>query len=228
MNPRLLALCLVVAAGVTLPGTLGCGQAPGTASGEGREIVLPPPVTEGGMSLPEAIAKRRSVRQFTEEALTLDQISQLAWAGQGITDPTRQFRAAPSAGATYPLELYLFTAEGVFRYVPKGHKLVQLGTQDRRRELAAAALGQDFVRQAPLDFVITAVYERTSARYGDRAERYVHMEIGHVAENILLQAVALGLGAVPVGALQEQAISDLLGLRSAETPLYIIPVGHPQ
>jgi SagB-type dehydrogenase family enzyme len=228
MNPRLLAFCLVVVVGTTLPGTLGCGQGTGTASGEGREIVLPPPVTEGGMSVPEAIAKRRSVRQFTQEALTLEQISQLAWAAQGITDPVRQFRAAPSAGATYPLELYLFTAEGVFRYVPKDHKLVQLGAQDRRRELAAAALGQDFVRQAPLDFVITAIYERTSARYGGRAERYVHMEIGHVAENILLQAVALGLGAVPVGALREQAISDLLDLPSGETPLYIVPVGHPQ
>ncbi len=226
MKTRLIILCLVMAASVTLPGTLGCGQ--GTASGEGREIVLPPPVTEGGMSLPEAIAKRRSVRHFTQQTLTLDQISQLAWAGQGITDPIRQFRAAPSAGATYPLELYLFTAEGVFRYLPKGHKLIQLGTQDQRRELALAALGQDFVRQAPLDFVITAVYARTSGKYGERAERYVHMEVGHVAENILLQAVALGLGAVPVGALREQAISDLLDLPSGETPLYIVPVGHPR
>lgn len=226
MSPKLLALCLVVAAGTTLPGTLGCGQT--TASPRAREIALPAPSTEGGMSVSAAIAKRRSVREFTAEQLTLEQISQLAWAAQGITDPVREFRASPSAGATYPLEMYLFTAEGVFRYIPKGHKLVQLREDDLRRDLSVAALGQDSVRQAPLDFVITAVYARTSAKYGDRAERYVHMEVGHVAENILLQAVALGLGAVPVGALHEQGITDLLDLPSEETPLYIVPVGHPR
>jgi SagB-type dehydrogenase family enzyme len=226
MNARMLISCLVVAAGTTLPGTLGCGQT--TASPGIREIALPKPSTEEGMSLSAAIAKRRSVREFTAQKLTLEQISQLAWAAQGITDPVREYRTSPSAGATYPLELYLFTAEGVFHYVPKGHKLIQVREEDLRRDLSVAALGQDFVRRAPLDFVITAVYARTSAKYGDRAERYVHMEVGHVAQNILLQAVALGLGAVPVGALHEQGVSDLLDLPSGETPLYIVPVGHPR
>jgi SagB-type dehydrogenase family enzyme len=179
------------------------------------------------MPLSEAIAKRRSVRSYTDEALTLQEISQLAWAGQGITEPERGLRAAPSAGATYPIELYLFTPEGVFRYVPQGHRLLQLSDQDGRSDLSKAALGQQCVAAAPLSFVVTAVVARTSEKYGERAERYVQLEAGHVAENIALQAVALGLGSVPVGAFRDAAITDLLALPAGETPLYVLPVGHP-
>jgi SagB-type dehydrogenase family enzyme len=225
MKMRLLILCVIVAAGFALPGTVGCGQ---TASGGGPEVSLPPPTTAGGMGVAEAIAKRRSVRQFTQEALTMEEVSQLAWAAQGITEPEKGLRAAPSAGALYPLELYLFTKDGVFHYLPKGHKLVQLSAKDKRGELSAAALGQSCVRQAALAFAVTGVFGRTEAKYGKRSSQYVYMEAGHAAQNIHLQAVALGLGSVPVGALQEKAVADILGLSSEETPLYIIPVGHPR
>ena len=164
MKTRLLILCVLVTAGLTLPGTVGCGQG---ASGNGAEVSLPPPTTTGGMGVAEAIAKRRSVREFTKEDLTIEQISQLAWAAQGITEPQRGLRAAPSAGALYPLELYLFTKDGVFHYLPKGHKLEQIGTRDRRHELSLAALGQSSVASAALDFVITAVFARTQAKYGE-------------------------------------------------------------
>ena len=225
MNARLLLLCIVLISGLALPGNVGCGQ---TAAGGGKEVLLPAPKTTGGMALAEAIAKRRSVRAFADKDLTIEQISQLAWAAQGITEPSRGLRAAPSAGATYPLEVYLFTANGVFRYVPQGHKLVQLRDQDQRSDLAKAALGQSSVSAAPLDFVITTVTERTSGKYGERAERYVQLEAGHVAQNVHLQAVALGLGSVPVGAFRDAGVSDLLKLPAGETPLYIIPVGYPQ
>ena len=225
MKARLLVLCVLVMAGLMLHGTLGCGQ---NGSKGGAEMKLPPPLTAGGMGVAEAIAKRRSVRQFTQEALTMEEVSQLAWAAQGITEPERGLRAAPSAGALYPLELYLFTKDGVFRYVPKGHKLIQLSAKDTRAELSAAALGQSSVREAALAFVLTGVFTRTEAKYGKRSSQYVYMEAGHAAQNIHLQAVALGLGSVPVGALQEKAVADVLGLSSEETPLYIVPVGHPR
>ena len=125
------------------------------------------------------------------------------------------------------MELYLVTKDGLFRYLPDGHKLQQLSDQDLRRELAAAALQQESVRFAPLDIVITAVYERTRRRYRDRAERYVILEAGHVAQNIHLQAVALGLGSVPVGAFRDERVSEVLGIPAEEAPLYIIPVGVP-
>ncbi len=227
MNAKPLLIPMLIAGSICLPGGLGCGQ--GTTGGKAAgasEIVLPPPSTEGQVSIEETLAKRRSVRRFLAEDLTLEQIGQLAWAAQGVTSE-RGFRTAPSAGALYPLELYLLTKDGVFRYIPKGHKLVRLSQEDKRNQLAEAAYRQSFVGDAPLDFVITGVYARTSAKYGDRAVRYVHIEVGHVAENVHLQAVALGLGSVPVGAFTDEAVSNILGLSAEEAPLYIIPVGHP-
>lgn len=225
MDWRGLVIVGLICVAVLVAGALGCSQtaAPG---GSEAEIALPPPHTESDFSVEEALAQRRSIRQFTREELTVQEIGQLSWAAQGITKPETGFRTAPSAGATYPLELYLFTEDGVFHYVPDGHKLVGVSGTDERRALAAAALGQPWVAEAPLDFVITAVCERTSGKYGDRAERYVHMEAGHVAENIHLQAVALGLGSVPVGAFRDAEVGALLDLPSGESPLYIIPVGH--
>ncbi len=230
MNANLTTICILTA-GLLISATLGCGEAgsPNSAQGNpsGKEIVLPPPVTTGGMSLAEAISKRRSVRHFTSEPLTIEQISQLAWAAQGITDPATGHRAAPSAGATYPLELYLLTKDGVFHYLPQGHKLVRLSDRDRRDDLSKAALGQSSVSQAPLDIVIAAVFSRTEAKYKDRARQYVYLEAGHAAENIVLQGVALGLGSVTVGAFRDQAVSEVLELPSDQTPLSVIPVGHP-
>jgi len=140
----------------------------------------------------------------------------------------RGFRAAPSAGATYPIEIRAVTPDGIFRYVPEGHKLIQEKTGDLRRELSQAALSQSFIAEAPCNFVISAVYERTTMRYGERGIRYVHIEVGHAAENIHLQAVALGLGSVPIGAFYDEKVTAVLDLPDNEVPLYIIPVGYPR
>lgn len=193
-------------------------------------VSLPAPPVTGAVSLEEALAHRRSVREFVPGALTLDEISRLAWAAQGATKP--EGRTAPSAGATYPLEVYLVVGEvkglaaGVYRYRPGLHRLEVVADGDIRLPLAAAALGQQWVSRAALVVVIAAAFERTTARYGKRGERYVHMEAGHAAQNLLLEATALGLGATPVGAFSDAEVSRLLRLPGGETPLYLIPVGH--
>lgn len=192
-----------------------------------RVIDLPEPGTTGALSVEAAIEQRRSVRQFTDETLTLAQVGQLAWAAQGITDRSREFRAAPSAGALYPIELYLVTPDGVHHYLPGHHAVEELNGTDRREALQEAALGQEPVGGAPMVMVVTGVFARTAAKYGDRAERYVYMEAGHVAQNVHLQAEALGLGSVPVGAFSDAAVGEALGLPEDHAPLYLIPVGHP-
>jgi SagB-type dehydrogenase family enzyme len=202
-----------------------CGEEK-TAPGDARKK-LPAPDLEGGMSVAEAIAARRSVRVFEPSPLTDEALSQLLFAAQGITDQSRGFRAAPSAGATYPLETWVITAEGVFRYDVSGHALRRISTGDQRGRLSSAALGQKAVAGAPLSIVFTSVDERTERRYGERASRYIAIEAGHAAQNILLQAVALGLGAVPIGAFDEDAIAEVLGCQGEERPLYIIAAGKP-
>jgi len=224
MRPRLLFALLAVALAGGVPAMVSCGGSPAR---EQAETALPAPRTTGKMSLEQAIARRRSIRQFAAKDLTREQVGQLAWAAQGITEPSRGLRTAPSAGATYPMELYLVKRDGVFRYLPNGHRLERVSADDKRAALAQAALGQSSVQEAAVDIVVAAVYERTKRRYGDRAERYVHIEAGHVAQNIHLQAVALGLGSVSVGAFDDAGVSSTLGLPSEQAPLYIIPVGHP-
>jgi len=193
-------------------------------------VSLPVPPMAGTMSLDEALARRRSVREFASGALTLAEISRLVWAAQGITAPER--RTAPSAGATYPLEVYLVAgdvenlAAGVYCYRPDRHRLEKVADGDVRLPLAAAAVDQQWVARAALVVVLVAVFERTTARYGRRGERYVHMEAGHAAQNLLLQAATLGLGATPVGAFDDAEVSRLLHLPVGGTPLYLIPVGR--
>ena len=199
---------------------------PTTAPTSG-EIALPAPRLTGETSLEEAIAGRRSAREFTDEPLARQDVSQLLWAAQGITDP-RGLRAAPSAGALYPLEIYVVLAEGAYHYLPQRHAIQLLSESDLRGDLWNAGLRQDALRQAPTIFVIAAVYERTEAKYGERAERYVELEAGHAAQNLLLQAVALELGAVPIGAFYDEQVRAALGLPGDYRPLYLIPVGHPQ
>jgi SagB-type dehydrogenase family enzyme len=199
-------------------------QMPADVPGSG-ETILPSPRLEGEMSLEEAIARRRSVREFGVEPLSWEEISQLLWSAQGITDP-RGLRAAPSAGALYPLEVYVAVAEGAYHYLPQKQALKLVTERDLRHDLWEAGLRQDVLRQAPAIFVIAAVYERTEAKYGDRAERYVQMEAGHAAQNLLLQAVALDLGAVSIGAFYDEQVADALGLPADHRPLYLIPVGH--
>jgi SagB-type dehydrogenase family enzyme len=189
---------------------------------------LPPARTDGPLSLETCLRQRRSIRSFTEEALSLDEIGQLLWAAQGITDE-RGLRAAPSAGALYPLEVYGVTREGVFHYDPGQHAIIARVDEDLRQSLSQAALGQEAIAEAPLIVVITAVYERTEGKYGSqRGPRYVHLEAGHVAQNVLLEAVALGLGAVPIGAFDDLRVQGVLGLPPEHLPLYLIPVGHPR
>jgi SagB-type dehydrogenase family enzyme len=189
---------------------------------------LPPPSASGQLTLEEALAQRRSVRAFSEETLTLGQISQLLWAAQGITDPAG-LRTAPSAGGRFPLEVYAITADGVYHYEPDGHLLIRHRAGTTQHDLYAATVNQDSVRDAPLVILVAGVYGRTAERYGEeRSPRYVHLEAGHAAQNILLQAVSLELGAVPIGAFYEETLQEILALPEGHQPLYLIPVGHPK
>ncbi len=209
----------------------GCGPAPSApapTADANAVIPLPSPALTGSLSLEEALARRRSVREFDATPLTTAELGQLLWAAQGITHE-RGFRTAPSAGALYPLEIYVVTGDGIFHYEPQGHRLTQLSSGDSRKPLQGAALGQEAVGQAPAVFVIAAVYERTAKKYGaDRSPRYVHLEAGHAAQNLLLEAVALGLGAVPIGAFDDEEVQQVLGLPADHRPLYLIPAGRPK
>jgi SagB-type dehydrogenase family enzyme len=190
-------------------------------------IALPEPRTTSSASLEAVLRSRRSIRVFHDEALSRDEIGQLLWAAQGITDEGSGHRASPSAGALYPLEAYAVGPEGVFHHLPRGHRIERVLQGDLRAALARAALGQSAIELASVSVVLTGVVARTSAKYGDRAERFVHIEAGHAAQNILLQATALGLGAVPIGGFDDEDVRALLALPIDEQPLYIIAVGKP-
>ncbi|MGB9720003.1 MAG: SagB/ThcOx family dehydrogenase [bacterium] len=176
-------------------------------------------------SLENCIQRRRSIRNFQNKELAIEQISNLLWSAQGITDSVMEFRAVPSAGATYPLEIFLAKKDGLFRYIVDGHKLKKEQDVDLRRDIARAALNQMFIADAGVVIIITAVYKRTAWRYGEKAYRYINNEVGHCAQNIHLEAVALGLGSVPIGAFNDEKIKKLLKLEEEE-PLYIVPVGY--
>lgn len=191
-----------------------------------KTIKLPEPKSIGKMSVEEAILRRRSERSFQPAELTAEQISQLLWAAQGITDKSWGFRAAPSAGALYPLYLYILKSDGVFQYIPDGHKLVQISAEDRRPSLVRASLGQTYIGEAPLVIVIAGNFRITEAKYGQRSYRYVNMEVGHVAENIHLQAVAMGMVSVPIGAFWDDVVAKTLELPETQDPYYIVPVGY--
>ncbi len=183
------------------------------------------------MTLEEALKLRRSIRNFRKGPLTLDELGRLLWAAQGRTG-NREFRTAPSAGATYPLETYVVVGDvtglepGLYHYAVATHELSLVKSGDLRAELCALALDQPSVRDAAIDLVLAAVYERTTDRYGERGRMYVHMDVGHAAENVLLQATALGLGSVPVGAFRTRTTGSLLDFPETQVPLYLIPVGR--
>ncbi len=194
-------------------------------------ITLPPPLLKGKISLEEAILQRHSAREYLSLPLNLQQVSQLLWAAQGITEKESNRRAAPSAGATYPLEIYVVSGEveglapGVYKYYPSTHSLALHLSGDKRRSLSKAALNQRWVSEAPAALLISAVYARTTFRYGKRGIRYVDMEAGHAAENLSLQCISLGLGSVVVGAFDDEKVKEVLNLPGEEEPLYILPVG---
>lgn len=200
--------------------------------GDSTEVNLPEPMLKGKVSVEEAISERRSIREYKDAPLTLSELGQLLWAAQGITLPSKGFRSAPSAGATYPLELYVSVKEGgveglsagIYHYDPFTHSLMLHKEGDFSLEISRAALGQQWVREAPVCIVITADFSRTTSRYGMRGERYVYMEAGHVGQNIYLQATALGLGTVAVGAFYDDQLKSIIGC--SEDPIYLFPVGR--
>ena len=194
---------------------------------------LPQPRRSGPWSVEGALAERRSAREFTREPLTRAELAQLLWAAQGITG-VEGLRTAPSAGALYPLEVYVAVGavkdlpSGIYRYEPGQYALELVAGGDRRAELAAAALGQECVQDGAAVIALAAVYRRTTAKYGERGIRYAHMEAGHAAQNVWLQAVALGLGTVVVGAFDDRDVKKVLSLGAREEPLCLLPVGRPR
>ncbi|HSW57805.1 MAG TPA: SagB/ThcOx family dehydrogenase [Dehalococcoidales bacterium] len=194
-------------------------------------IRLPAPKYSSGFSLEQALNERRSVRDYADSALSMAEVGQLLWSAQGKTAPWGG-RTAPSAGATYPLETYLVTANveglapGIFRYIPDRHELVKIREGDISDQLTAACLGQTWVKEAAINIVFSSFNERTTERYGERGIRYVHMEAGHASQNVYLQAAALNLGTVVIGAFHDDQLERLLLMDTRETALYVMPVGR--
>lgn len=201
----------------------------GLALAKDKEIKLPPPITKGSMSVEEALQTRRSQRTFTQKNLSVAEIGQLAWAAQGVTEQRwvrQSLRTVPAAGDLYPLEVYIISKDGEFHYIPEGHLLEIMDNKDLRKELSAAALGQSAIKSAPVVIVLCAVYERVTAKYSARGVTYTQLETGHAAQNVLLQAVALGLAAIPMGAFIPDDVQKVLKIPGEQVPLYIIPVGY--
>ncbi len=196
----------------------------------GNMIKLPDVVTDGDMSLEKAIAMRRSVRTYADQPLTLFELSQLLWSAQGITNE-RGFRTAPSAGATFPLDMFAVVNNvesldrGIYHYDPHGHRLEFLRAADVSEELFSACLSQSMIIEGGAVLVFAAVFERTTSRYGTRGERYVYNEIGHASQNVHLQAAALNLGTVVIGAYSDDRVEDILDLGDQYRVLYLMPAG---
>jgi SagB-type dehydrogenase family enzyme len=200
----------------------------GFANQTGGNMKLPEPKYTSNISVEEAMLKRRSVRSYKDKALTVEEVSQILWSVQGKTAEWGG-RTVPSAGATYPLEIYLVAGKvegiepGVYHYNPANHSITIKKQSDVRSKLAIAALGQEYIAKAPISIVISAIYERTTRRYGERGIRYVYMEAGHAGQNCHLQCETMGLGTVMIGAFDDEEVKRVLGI--AEAPLYIMPVG---
>ena len=204
-------------------------------TGKASSIQLPKPSLKSDVSLEVSITRRRSIRNFTPQPISLSQLSQILWAAQGITGKNRNYRSVPSAGATFPLEIFVVCGNnglerieaGLYHYDINNHSLASHSKGDRRLQLSKAALNQSQIYKAPVSIVICAQYERTTMSYGNRGERYVHMEVGHSGQNIHLQAVALGLATVVIGAFHDEQVQQVLQLDKKYKPLYIMPIGNP-
>lgn len=226
----MVAAACMIAAGCLAPAPSSADQEKiGTVSRDGL-ISLPEPAMNGTVSVEEALRNRRSVREYAIAPLEISDISQVLWAAQGVTGPSG-LRAAPSAGALYPLEIYVTCGnvtglpEGVYRYLPESHALEMVLGRDVREELHRSSLYQPPVRDAAAVIIIAADYNRTTSRYGERGIRYVSMEAGHVSENIYLQAYTLGIGTVAIGAFDDRGVQSVLGMPPIHTPLYLMPIG---
>jgi len=201
-----------------------------------QKIKLPEPKFKG-LVFEEALRKRRSVRGYSKEVLTLDEISQLLFSAQGVTTTYygHKLRTAPSAGALYPFEVYLLVnrvegvKSGIYHYLADEHSLELVKEGDFRDKIKNAALGQEPVAQAGAVFILTAVFERTTRKYGERGYRYIHIEAGHIGQNILLEATSLGLGSVPIGAFSDEQVDKMIGIDTKkQSTVYLIPVGKPR
>ena len=200
-----------------------------------KKIKLAKPSVKGKTSLEETLKNRRSVRSYTAQDIKPEDIAQLLWSGQGITNK-HCFRTAPSGGALYPLDLYLVAKDikkadikaGVYHYIPQTHSLELIKAGDIRKSLQAASLFQNCVANAPISIVITAEYKRITKKYGKRGMRYAVIEAGCVSQNISLQATAIGLATVLVGAFNDKDVKDALGIKKDHEPLLILPIGYPE
>lgn len=198
----------------------------------GKKIKLPEPEYSSNTSIEEALLKRKSIRDFQKKPLSLKNISQILWAAQGITDKGKNKRTAPSAGALYPLEIYLVVGNvneiesGIYKYNPYQNELTLISEGDKRNEISKYTAQPEAIQTAPITVIFSAVYKRTSVKYGDRAFRYVHIEIGHAAQNVCLQVISLGLSTVTIGAFQDAQIKKTIQLLEEEEPLYIMPIGY--
>jgi len=233
MSKKLIILTTILILVLSLAGVLFFRPEPVNylTNQKGGEIILPQPRYYSQTSIEEAILKRRSIREYKDKPLNLQEISQLLWAAQGITDPKTGKRTAPSAGALYPLKVYVMgqiedLAIGMYQYNPNNHSLIKVGDKDLKKELVRAVYGQIWIGEAPVNIVFTGNYEIIAQKYGkEKASRYTHMEVGHAAQNVYLQAESLNLGTVVVGGFEVEKVKEILGLPAEEEPLYIMPVG---
>ena len=220
------AMILVVLSGMFASLCLGQGG-PQIMPRDNRIVQLPEPQLSGSMSLEQSLAWRRSVRRFTNQPLTLEQIGQLAWAGQGITDFQSGFRTSPSAGSVYPLQLFIATERGMFVYHPQQHVMEEVLGWDVRPHLGAAAMRQEAVAKGACDIIIAGSTNRLREKYGNNAGKFMLLEAGHVAQNIQLQAVSWGLGAVAVGGFDVRTVGRTCRMATDMEPILIVCVGYP-
>lgn len=194
---------------------------------------LPPPETAGAMPVEQAIKQRRTIRSFSRRTIPLEALSQLLWAAQGITEDRGFKRAAPSAGALYPMDVYAIVGQdsvsrmdaGLYHYQAGGHELAAVVTQDLREKIARASLSQMWMARAPVSLAITAEYRRITGKYADRGVRYALIEAGHIAQNLFLQAESLGLKAGIVGAFHDNELAATLHLPRNHEVLLVMPIG---
>lgn len=197
----------------------------------GETIALPVPNTEEGVSFEQVLSSRRSHRSFSAEAISFEDLSQILWAAQGISDDEQQLRTAPSAGGLYPTIIFVYAHnvkdfdQGIYAYEPSSHTLILLNEGDFSNEIYSAGLSQSAFSHSATTLLVAADYAITQERYGDRTERYVHMEAGHIGQNICLQATALDLGTVPIGAFEDERIQNIFLTGERYTPLYLFPIG---
>ena len=209
-------------------------KAASTARGKEHQMNLPKPILKGDVSVEQAIKHRRTIRSYKSKPLTLEQLSQILWAAQGITGNRGYKRSAPSGGALYPMDIYAIVGDngvkglkaGIYHYDPHQHAALLITEGDLRKDVAKAALSQMWMARAPLNLVITSEYSRIMSKYGSRGERYAMIEAGHIGQNIFLQAEALGLRAGIVGAFHDKGVNRVMKINRAHEPLLIMPVGY--